>query len=637
MLLLDPYDPQQVLDQDTLHDAVAVLAQQAHDQRNQLFAQPPVPCTSPWTSYDFVIALQTAATGDTEALQAGLWRPEGARSLSNTHLTAVSHFKCWEELFEAVAAAGHIHVLRAVHAVKPHMLVRCTGMYIAACASGKAGLRILQWLESLPILRPVNNCEMLAAAASHGHLETLQWLLRGDSKGWSCTWRNPAECASLVATTDAWQQLSSCQPQDLRADPGSAALCALAAEMQDLPTLQKLTTAQPMCRFDQYTGIALAKHGLTDALMELFKLLPRTRAGNLLHSEIADTSAQAAAEAGQLGTLQWLWDHCVPLEIMQSSGPDDANISNQGQPTARASAELGFPLWSRPSYHPPDRAKWAMDIGKAAIHGGHLHVLEWLWENYAASFQQQDACQFAADKQHTSVLRWLLARSPPCRWEPGPFPGYHSYRKIWEVLSHHTRLPSPGLLSQIPMEADACREAAASNNLELMIWLRGHGCPWDARACNLAARHGHLGMLRWLRKQQLPCDWTPHTSLQAAQHDQPDTLLWLLQQGCPPPAQPELASDRCLAVLALQSCPLTPAALDAARALGLMSTPLVVGLARWQRKELMQPQGAGSQPGSSPSIERGGSQLLSALSRLPEDIVVHICGLAGMCLPIKHQ
>ena len=41
-------------------------------------------------------------------------------------------------------------------------------------------------------------------------------------------------------------------------------------------------------------------------------------------------------------------------------------------------------------------------------------------------------------------------------------------------------------------DVSTCASAAAGGHLEVLRWLRQHGCEWDADTCRCAARRGHL-------------------------------------------------------------------------------------------------------------------------------------------------
>lgn len=277
-----------------------------------------------------------------------------------------------------------------------------------------------------------------------------------------------------------------------------------------------------------------------------------------------------------------------------------------------------------------------MDIVHAAIEGGNAHVLEWAWDKSPPSVWQQEA-----EAGSQAGLQWLVAHYLPCSYSAWQTLSDGGIREIvqqaqmWQAIEAHPQLPNPQVLARIPITAYSCRQAARVGSLELLVWLKGQGCPWDGRACNMAARYGHLGVLQWLRDHPAPCPWSAHTTLLAAQHDQPHVLSWLLQQdpACPLTKQPERASDRCLEILVQLRCTLTPAARAHARALGFLSTATVLGLARWRRQQSSQTPAA--KPGSRVHFTSGhdGWRLLTEFSQLPDDVIAEICVKAGMFRP----
>ena len=419
-----------------------------------------------------------------------------------------------------------------------------------------------------------------------------------------CSWDLTA-CAGLVSGT-AWAQLRGCNPDNVHPKFASAALCTLAAALQDLPLLQKLRLAPQACPFDAETLTVLVHCGAVQSLQWLHDSASQQELLELQACSLA--LAKAAAEASQLQTLAWLCEHYTPdFHTEQFPALDLCEM-------------------------------WADAISKAAIRGVDPRVLAWVWGKRPASLWQQDACPYAADKGSTAGLRWLLAQHPLCVWEP-EFPhlqGALREQRFLLALSHYLHLPGPGLLDQIPMDAYACRQAAVRGNMELMRWLRDKGCPWDGRLCTISAGNGHLSMLQWLWSQSPPCKWTSHTTSSAAQHDHPDVLIWLLQQeqpACPPPSRPELASDRCLALLIQFHSPLTLAARARATALGALSPNLVMGLARWQRKQESLEPGPAAQQAAAQFI--GDQRLLTQMARLLSgEVILHICALAGICKPM---
>ena len=37
--------------------------------------------------------------------------------------------------------------------------------------------------------------------------------------------------------------------------------------------------------------------------------------------------------------------------------------------------------------------------------------------------------------------------------------------------------------------------------MQVLRWLRAHGCPWWEGTCNAAAESGHLETLQWVRRR----------------------------------------------------------------------------------------------------------------------------------------
>ena len=66
--------------------------------------------------------------------------------------------------------------------------------------------------------------------------------------------------------------------------------------------------------------------------------------------------------------------------------------------------------------------------------------------------------------------------------------------------------------------------------MEILMWLRAHGCPWDDRTCAEAARGGNLEVLQWALRNGCPCNNAEHTVVE----DQDSYALKMLHEnGCP--------------------------------------------------------------------------------------------------------
>lgn len=78
----------------------------------------------------------------------------------------------------------------------------------------------------------------------------------------------------------------------------------------------------------------------------------------------------------------------------------------------------------------------------AAAGGGHLEVLQYLYENGCP--WNEYTCKFAAEGGHLDVLRWC--RSKDCPWDE-----------------------------------DVCAFAAEEGHVDVLHWAVMNGCPWDKR------------------------------------------------------------------------------------------------------------------------------------------------------------
>ena len=62
--------------------------------------------------------------------------------------------------------------------------------------------------------------------------------------------------------------------------------------------------------------------------------------------------------------------------------------------------------------------------------------------------------------------------------------------------------------------AGTCHAAAKGGQLEVLQWLREHGCPWGPDTCLFAAERGHLAVLQWARANA--CPWNRYKCLASA-------------------------------------------------------------------------------------------------------------------------
>ena len=74
--------------------------------------------------------------------------------------------------------------------------------------------------------------------------------------------------------------------------------------------------------------------------------------------------------------------------------------------------------------------------------------------------------------------------------------------------------------------------AAASGNLELLIYLRSLDCPWSETIYLAAAAEGHLEILKWAESHGCPWD-NSDLFPAAAKSSNRDVYQWLLDRQCP--------------------------------------------------------------------------------------------------------
>ena len=93
--------------------------------------------------------------------------------------------------------------------------------------------------------------------------------------------------------------------------------------------------------------------------------------------------------------------------------------------------------------------------------------------------------------------------------------------------------------------------------MEILMWLRAHGCPWDNRTCAEAAEEGHLEVLQWALRNGCPCN----TAVLIVVEDRDwEALKMLHENGCPWDEEAldiaiECGSWTCLKYLVDNKCP----------------------------------------------------------------------------------
>ena len=114
------------------------------------------------------------------------------------------------------------------------------------------------------------------------------------------------------------------------------------------------------------------------------------------------SACSAAAEHGQLETLQWLRSQSPPCPWS-----DDTCAA------AAQSGQFEILQWLR-SQSPP--CPWCAFSCLLAAKYGHLRVLQWLRSQSPPCPWSADTCTATAVCGQFEILQWLRSQDPPCPW-----------------------------------------------------------------------------------------------------------------------------------------------------------------------------------------------------------------------------
>lgn len=138
-----------------------------------------------------------------------------------------------------------------------------------------------------------------------------------------------------------------------------------------------------------------------------------------------------AAEAGQLEVIKWL-----------ASKMD---------------------TWDEFCYRHSDR--WVSSIVDAAALGGHLPVLEWIFQNVKIATIDATTVTNASQNGHLHVLKWF--------WEQD-------------------------LLKMKSLFGDICKSAAKARHLDILVWAKQNGALFDSNTLFEAGRGGDIGIVQYI-------------------------------------------------------------------------------------------------------------------------------------------
>ncbi|KAL6051405.1 Ankyrin repeat domain-containing protein [Balamuthia mandrillaris] len=211
---------------------------------------------------------------------------------------------------------------------------------------------------------------------------------------------------------------------------------------------------------------------------------------------------KAAAEAGNLQVLQWLYQ----------TKPSFFHISNDDLTlvcdAAAARGHLTVLQWLRGV-----GCCWDAWTCASAARGSHLAVLQ--WARAQGCPWNEDTCTQAAATGQLHVLQW--ARANGCNWnedrvvEQAVCNGYISLRVEVDQSAREGRGRRSGGarwrrdLEELTfcsgcgvMDEKICDTAARNGHWEVVKWAKNNGCPFNGQRVSFyAAKIGNLEMLQW--------------------------------------------------------------------------------------------------------------------------------------------
>ena len=158
---------------------------------------------------------------------------------------------------------------------------------------------------------------------------------------------------------------------------------------------------------------------------------------------------------------------------------------------------------------------------EAAIKGGHLEIVQWLYDETRYYSGQELCCQLAAINGHLDIMKWLFEHG--FRWDADAFKFAADYGHL-DILKYLNGR------SEVTWDKPTFDHAVANDNLEIVEYLYENECPWDTYTFGTAAFHGHLEIIKYLYEHN--CPWNEETCSNAAKNNQLEVLKYLHDNGC---------------------------------------------------------------------------------------------------------
>ncbi|KXZ46065.1 hypothetical protein GPECTOR_47g340 [Gonium pectorale] len=283
-----------------------------------------------------------------------------------------------------------------------------------------------------------------------------------------------------------------------------------------------------------------------------------------------DTKAAVLSSAAGSPTPDW----AAKVEWLEAQGcPRSIEAAREAAGLPDHSKALARLTWLLGRGYP---ANWG--AVRAAVRNGNTSLLLHLLEEVPVGnvFEREEMMFRAVRGGHLAALQALYAA------------GWPTYRAFSLLAARHGHLHVLAWLldtlgpAAVVLNAEFFAAAAESGNMELLAWLRQHGCLWDCGAYSGAVGSGCAAVLEWLAEQGCPMEesgqpyiracrngdlatarclrrlgvpWGPdgRVFLAAAWEDfnpaPPPLLRWLLEEGCPEVVEEGLVGGEFLRLL----------------------------------------------------------------------------------------
>jgi hypothetical protein len=230
-------------------------------------------------------------------------------------------------------------------------------------------------------------------AARHGQLKTLQWM-RSFSATDRCPWNiDTSTSAAAGGQLHILQWMQNLPPDDRCPWSTSAATAAARHNRLDILKWMRGLPEGERCPWDKYTPAAAAAGGHINILKWLYDLPRDDRCPCSVEVMVA------AAQCNQLEILKWIRKH--PNEYRWPQDYNKAIVE------AAKNDHIGIIVWIC-SLPDEERRPWDGDVTEAAVSGGNLNLLNWLYDHDFPLGVH--TVRIAAIHGHLHILKWLYKK-----------------------------------------------------------------------------------------------------------------------------------------------------------------------------------------------------------------------------------